>query len=625
MLKKRILFDFLASAKRDQRANKDHRLKWRFFVIFFRLIFFLFVFLIITLYGYQFAYWGRIYPGVRLGDFNLGGLKEEEAKLLLQPFLDDLEKRGFIFKGESPKGKKELRIQSIFVAIGDPDLSQRILSFDLDKTVENAMKIGRRGNFLVRAKEILFTLQRGYTTSNYFQLNEDKLLKILKENFEDLEKKPQPAAFILKKTGEIEFISEVGGYVFSYEKAVVEVKENLSLIRKRPVILTLEAKFPTITLAKIKSLEEELKNIIETAPFILEGNEKKWLISKKLLAQWLDFKDREPLEIALNFDKVNIFLAQLAKEVEAEPINAKFVMKNGRVIEFQASRPGLKIDIETTHQEIEKVILSGEKTIRLVINKIEPEVLTENVNELGIKELIGRGESDFKGSPKNRIHNIKTGANVLNGILIKPNEEFSLLKALGEVSEKTGYLPELVIKADRTIPELGGGLCQIGTTMFRLALNTGLPITQRVPHAFRVIYYEPAGVDATIYNPWPDFKFINDTPAYLLLQTRIDGTRLIFEFYGTDDGRKIKLSEPKIFNIVSPGPPLYIETTELPVGEKKRVEKAVAGADTEFERIITFPNGEVKKETWKSHYRPWREVWLVGVEKLTEEEISFEK
>lgn len=188
-----------------------------------------------------------------------------------------------------------------------------------------------------------------------------------------------------------------------------------------------------------------------------------------------------------------------------------------------------------------------------------------------------------------------------------------MLGAIGKVDETTGFLPELVIKGDRTIPEFGGGLCQIGTTTFRAALDAGLPITERQNHSYRVVYYEPAGMDATIYDPRPDLKFINDTGNYILFVAKISGDNLTFEFWGTKDGRQVEMTKPNIWNITKPPPMKEIKTADLPPGEKKCTEKEHNGADAQFSRTITYPNGETKDEVWKSHYKPWQAVCLIGV------------
>ena len=234
---------------------------------------------------------------------------------------------------------------------------------------------------------------------------------------------------------------------------------------------------------------------------------------------------------------------------------------------------------------------------------------------MGIKEQIGVGITNFSGSPKNRRLNIANGAKLLNGLLIKPQEELSLINALKPFDATNGFLQELVIKGDRTIPEFGGGLCQIATTIFRTTLNAGLPITERRNHSYRVSYYEPpAGIDATIYEPAPDYKFVNDTPGHILLIAEVDKDDLIIKFFGTLDGRKSEISpeKPKIYNITSPGEPRFIDTDTLLPGEKRLVEKPHNGADTSFDYIVTYADSTIKKTTFASHYVAWKETWLVG-------------
>ncbi|HLC63987.1 MAG TPA: VanW family protein, partial [Patescibacteria group bacterium] len=187
--------------------------------------------------------------------------------------------------------------------------------------------------------------------------------------------------------------------------------------------------------------------------------------------------------------------------------------------------------------------------------------------------------------------------------------------------KETGYLPELVIKGDETIPEYGGGLCQIGTTVFRAALASGLPIVERRNHSYRVVYYEPAGKDATIYDPKPDFKSTNDTSQNILIQTRIEGDNLYFDFWGTADGRIAEQSDSTIYNIKPPGETINIETDKLAPGEKQCTESAHAGADAYFDYKVTYPDGTVQEERFTSHYIPWPAKCLVGKQPTTTIEV----
>lgn len=249
-------------------------------------------------------------------------------------------------------------------------------------------------------------------------------------------------------------------------------------------------------------------------------------------------------------EKIKAFLEDLSRKINKDPIDAKFSTENGKVVAFALSQDGYVLKIDESAKKIIQTLSSGnlqpELKIDLISEKIKPQITENSVQDLGITSLIGEGRSNFKGSPKNRIFNINVGTQRFNGILIKPGEEFSFVKILGPVDGEHGYLPELVIKLDKTEPEFGGGICQVSTTTFRAAINSGLKITARKNHAYPVSYYNPQGMDATVYVPRPDLRFINNTPGYILIQTQIIETELVFQFYGTDDGRKTEVDGPRI-------------------------------------------------------------------------------
>ena len=255
--------------------------------------------------------------------------------------------------------------------------------------------------------------------------------------------------------------------------------------------------------------------------------------------------------VYFNSSETRKYLENLSENVNLEPIDAKLKMEDGRVTTFVKSRNGVSLDIdksiEILKEEASKIANDEPvETINLSFNIAKPEVYEGDINNLGIKELIGIGESDFKGSTKSRIHNIKAAVSKFDGLLIGPGEEFSFVKNLGDVDAENGYLPELVIKSNVTEPEFGGGICQVSTTMFRAAIHSGLEITARKNHAYPVQYYNPQGMDATVYIPWPDLRFINNTPGHILIQSEIEDTELTFEFYGTDDERKTEIDGPHI-------------------------------------------------------------------------------
>jgi vancomycin resistance protein YoaR len=239
------------------------------------------------------------------------------------------------------------------------------------------------------------------------------------------------------------------------------------------------------------------------------------------------------------------------------------------------------------------------------------------LREQGIKEFVTMGESDFHGSTKNRIHNVTTGLNKFNGHLIEKDEVFSFVKVLGPVDASTGYRKELTIIGDKTLPEYGGGLCQVSSTAYRGVWEYGFPITQRKNHSYAVSYYAPQGTDATVYPPNIDIKFKNDSPGALLIQTVIDVPNLkaYFLYYGTKDDRETSVIGPYNWGYTPAPPPRTEETLEIPAGTRRKVGEAVPGLQTAWFRTVQQDGKEVTQGTY-SIYQARPLYWQVGVERL---------
>ena len=290
--------------------------------------------------------------------------------------------------------------------------------------------------------------------------------------------------------------------------------------------------------------------------FELTVGDEKLIIKAGELRDWTekyirDYSENEMTRIAT--EKVADYVRSLALLRNTEPVNAKFEIKNGKVAEFQPSMVGKVINISKATDAIISALMAGGNAAAINFEEKEPDISLEKINNLGINTLLGKGESNFSGSTAARIHNITVGVGRFNGLLIGPGEEFSFNTSLGDVEESTGYRYELVIKNGKVVPELGGGLCQVATTLFRSAIFSGLPIIERKPHSFPVHYYNPQGFDATIYPGITDLRFKNDTPNHALIQGRIQGNKLTFEIYGSSDGRKTVIDGPYQYDIRSSG------------------------------------------------------------------------
>jgi len=274
---------------------------------------------------------------------------------------------------------------------------------------------------------------------------------------------------------------------------------------------------------------------------------------------------------------------------------------------------GYKINYASLSKLINEFDPDSDAVIRVPAVRTHSQVeASELLNERGIREIIGVGESNFSGSSHARTQNIKAALRKFNGLIVKKGETFSFNSILRDVKKSDGFVEELVIKGDKTEKELGGGVCQVSTTAYRAALYGGLPITGRRNHSYAVPYYKPHGIDATIYLGGQDFTFTNDTPGDVLLQGYILGERLYFVFYGTKDDRKVFLEGPFFSGYQEAPKAKVVYTTELPPGATKVVSNAHDGFTTRWIRRVFLSDGTENTETIKSYYKPWPAKILKG-------------
>ncbi|MDD5528223.1 MAG: VanW family protein [Patescibacteria group bacterium] len=568
-------------------------------------------------------YKNKAYPGVSVGRLSLGGKTADEARKIIETKINDINQNGIRFNYDQSEATVTPIISSF-----NGDIALQVINFNTDDMVSRAVSIGRNGGIYHNIREQLAAMLSGWRIPASFSTNDDLIKKILADNFGRFAAPAENAKLFATTTVEsgkkelsLEINDEKLGYEFDYDQVLLRMKADLEKFDNSPIELFPVKSYPDIGKNDIAPFLSSAQKFLEDSALTLVYADKKWPVAKEKFAAWLTVDRATGSKIALDLDKskINDFLNQkAAPQIEIPPADARFQITDGRVVQFSKSQIGMKIDLDQTYKNLQADFLKGGKnTVNIAVATVTSAIGEGQTNNLGITEIIGTGHSNFAGSPKNRIHNIGVGAASLNGLLIPPGTEFSVDKSLGEVTAATGYLPEMTIMGDKTVAQYGGGLCQIGTTVFRAALASGFPITARQAHSYRVVYYEPAGTDATIYQPWPDLRFINDSPNYILIQTRISGNDLYFDFWGTKDGRIVEESDPTIYNIVKPLPTKYTETLSLPPGQKKCTERAHNGADAFFDYKVTYPDGTVKQKRFTSHYVPWREVCLIGVAQLS--------
>ncbi|MEX1143367.1 MAG: VanW family protein [Anaerolineales bacterium] len=363
-----------------------------------------------------------------------------------------------------------------------------------------------------------------------------------------------------------------------------------------------------------------------------EGNPDPWAVEPETLAGMLsvervDSDTGAHYQIGLDGQKLGAILAGFATQVAADPKNARFVF-NDETRQLEIYKPaviGRTLNLEASIEHINQAIAEEAHQVELQYDFTNPQHANDVTAEsLGITELVHEETTYFYGSSAERIHNITTASERFHGLLVPPSAVFSMVENIGDISLESGFAEALIIFGDRTIKGVGGGVCQVSTTLFRTVFFAGFPIVERYPHAYRVGYYEMneagntntnlVGLDATVYAPIVDFKFQNDTPYWLLMETYSNeaARTLTWKFYSTGDGRSVEWETTGVRNVEDSPDPVYEENPELSKGVVKQVDWSAQGADVSITRWV-YRDGSVLYEDFiNTHYQAWAAVYQYG-------------
>ncbi len=577
-------------------------------------------------------------PGLMIGDIVVGDMGHDELKNFLDTMSSKLTADGIhmdlTFNGE----KHSFTLTPEIVT--DADVVD-LLNLDTKAEADRIFAFGKSSNMFVNAIVYLQSLIHSqHITVQNISLDKVRLAEMIHAKIKDYEAPPRNSQLVFTSFDPLKFslTSSTNGYVYNMNDSLAAIESSWRLLQNPNITLTSTPTSPVVTEATWQPLLSSVAPALSSGPLLLDqiddkvGLEKEWKISVPTLASWLTIAAGNDGMNHLSFDVVSstkYLENKIAPDVLQEAKSAKFTVDaDGKVKEFQASQMGIALDTTTTLQALQIALQTrstGATTspVRITLHEVEPSVATGAVNDLGIKEILGFGVSNYSGSPANRIKNIRNAVRKLNGILINPGEEFSAIKYTQPYTLEGGYFPELVIKGDEIKPEIGGGLCQIGTTLFRMAMNSGMKITERRNHSLAITYYNDPrngqpGTDATIYEPSPDFKFLNDTSSTILLQTDMNEKtgELKFTLWGTSDGRKGSYTKPLVSKRLPVGPTRFTETTTLAPGQKK-CQHAYPGAVASFTYTRVLRDGTSENQVFDSYYRSLPEICLIGVEKAS--------
>jgi vancomycin resistance protein YoaR len=578
-----------------------------------------FIFSLILLLGSQIAYAGQVYPGVSVAGIDLSGLTENQAVALLAQRMTFPQTGKIVFRD----GERTWLSRPT-------DLG---LMVDALPNAQAAYTLGRSGNLFANQADRLGAWYSGKDIPAQLIYDERVALGFLQQIAAEVDRPMQEASLKVEGVEVIAVPGQVGRQV-DVPASLQALREQMSRLTDGVVPLIITETTPGIMDA---SAQADVARRILSAPLTLSipdakpGEPGPYVIPPQQLAGMLVIErvqngQGESYQVRLSEEALNTYLTALAGDINRTPENARFMFNDDtRLLELiKPAVIGRDLDVAATIGAINQAIAADQHNAPLTLAITQPQVGdTATGEQLGITENIASYTSYFRGSTNERLQNIEKAAANFHGLLVPPGATFSMASAMGNVSLDEGYAEAWIIFGGRTIKGVGGGVCQVSTTLFRTAFFAGYPVVERHPHAYRVGYYEQtangwddqmAGLDATVFLPMVDFQFINDSPHWLLMETyfRPNSRSLTWKFYSTSDGRTVEWETSGPQNVVDPPDPVYEENAELAQGEIVQVDWAAEGADVTVLRTVYRGGAALFTDSFVTHYLPWADVYQYG-------------
>ncbi len=577
------------------------------------------------LVGTQVWYAGRIFPGVRVAGVDISGMIPQEAEArIAEQVVFPQQGRILLRDTSSPTGDQ--------IWLATP--AELGLYLDPQATAETAFKTGREGLLIERLRTQFYSWYLGHNLAPNLIYDERAAYRYIANLAQDVDTATIEASVSLNGTEVVVTPGQVGRFV-DLPASLARVSDQLSLLRDGVVDLVVTDQPPVIIDA---TAQAEMARAILSQPLTLTMPEAEasqggpWTIEPATLATMLVFERVQTengmqFQVTLNSEMLRTYLAAFAPELSRWPQNARFYFDDGsrEFVLIESAIIGRELDVDKSIAAIQENLYVGVHTIPLTMNYTNPPVTDDTkAADLGITELVHAETSYFYGSSASRVQNIETAASKFHGVLVPPGATFSMADALGDITLDNGYAEAMIIIGGQTIKGVGGGVCQVSTTLFRAAFFSGFPIVERHAHAYRVYYYEKvagnridsnlAGLDATVFVPLVDFKFVNDTQNWLLMETYVSpsGSSITWKFYSTKDGRRVEWSTTGVTNVVPAPESVYRENSDLASGEIKQVDWKADGSDVTVTRNVYRNDTIYLQDRIYTHYEPWADVYEYG-------------
>ncbi len=536
------------------------------------------------------VYYGEIHAGVTVSGVYLRGMTEEQAAVALQRLV------------ASTGGPVVLTGAGRTWTVSPQDVGRVV---DIEGAVRQAAALTHTGDFFkdVYARFSLYRHAREIPLRS--SVDKVKLDDIVRTLAEELHVTPQNA-WLTMENRMVTVEPGVVGRDVDTAALAAEIETRFVTLHTEPVAIPLVDKQPDVRVADNVPAQAEAQRMLSASITVADGG-KTWTISRQQLAGWLNFRaeyegDLPTMVPYLSEGAMWWFLSGLAPQVYKAPVNAALTSPDGVTVAVVSGVDGARLDFDSTWKAIDGIAHRATgRTVQVAKTPVEPDITTAEAKAETFATQLSAFTTKYV-CPPNRQQNVRITTQYATNVILAPGQEFDFDKQIGPRTEERGYKLAPGITGPNTLEDvLGGGICQVSTTMFNAVFFAGLKVTERWNHSIYINHY-PTGRDATVSAGGKNLRFVNDTAHFIWIKGTSDGITTTISIFGTSDGRKVAYSIGKFYDVKSPTT-VRVDDPTLPVGTEKVTDKGQTGRKLKTFRTVTMPDGTVL------HNDEWTSVW----------------
>jgi vancomycin resistance protein YoaR len=559
-------------------------------------------------------YSGKVLPSVYVADVPVGGLSKDEAYAAVQQRASTLVSETFVFDYDGRQWTTTLA-----------DLG---VQPDVQRSVDSAFAVGREQEARDRVGNTISLATGNQTIPLALRLDSSKVNSWVETVTGDIDRSPQDAQIQITN-GKVSVSGDVDGIVVDKDRLMAVVSESIRTMAPYRGPLPIKLSVPSIRENDLDPAVAEINSVL-SSPVKIVYKDKQWMLLPADLGKFIVQTPNvggTGVTVSVDSDALGQWLYNLVGErINRAPVNAEIKWSDAKkkVVATSESSKGVTLLAGPLADSVVESMTGNHGDVDVPVKGVKPEIDSDHLDELGITTKLGVGTSSFYGSDENRATNIWVGTGHLNGAIVRPGETFSFNNAIGDITPEAGYVEASVVDGERIGKDVGGGICQVSTTVFRAAFLAGFPIGEWWPHLYRLAFYEydgwTPGLDASILQEgpranWGDFTFENPTDGYLLIESYVDGQTDVVTIYGPETGWDVFVSDPWEGKPILGDDQPDVETvdSDLAPGTVMQTEYRQDGLEISYERIVKDADGNVIDD-WiaYSRFAARGDVWKVS-------------